>query len=374
MRKLLMIVWLVSLVLNVDAQQLKMIPFELNGKINADTDTVYLNTAASSDYYPGGKRTFKAKVINGEFKIKGVIPYPEAYQLYYERYQSGVFLIEPGVQLLNVNIDSNRKIPEVDNQVMKEYPKILLAGKAVAQASDLLDVKWKELNAAHQEGLPPELKLAYMKDLQANYNESDRQLLAYATDNPDSYPTFWRLIRLMDFGYQDIFQSIYPKFSDSLKNTYAGKVLAEKLKASKILSKGKKFPILNVVNAKGAKLSASGILKNQYTLVDFWYSNCSPCIATFPGLIEVYKKYKKQGFEVIGISVDKAADKVKWQTTINKHKISWPHFLDASGIESAKLSIVSFPTNYLLDQKGEIVAYNFSDVQLDEFLGNNLKK
>ncbi|WP_316748059.1 TlpA disulfide reductase family protein [Pedobacter gandavensis] len=375
MRKLLWTAcFLLSFCLNTSAQQPKMIPFELNGKINVDTGTVTLMFSSHSDYYPGQKREQTAKVIHGEFRIKGDLPNPESFLLLYGRYQSARFVLEPGNQRMNVNIDSNRSMPEIDNQVMKEQANIDNFRKGFIQESALFDEKYDKLYAIHKNGLPAAIKLEMEKELRDQYHKSDQLLLAYMTQNPGSYISFWTLIHLMGFGYQDIFESIYPKFSDHLRSTYAGKVLAEKIQSAKVLGTGKQFPIMNVKNNKGINLGVAHISKNQYTLIDFWYSGCIPCIGTFPGLIEVRKKYQDKGFEIIGISVDKEKDKAKWLAAIKKYEISWPHFWDKDGVESTKLSIMAFPKSYLLNQKGEIVGQDLKAAELDDYLQNNLSK
>ncbi|MBB2151340.1 TlpA disulfide reductase family protein [Pedobacter gandavensis] len=375
MRKLSMIAAVCFFNLSVYAQQPKMIPFELNGKINLDTGAINLVFSTPAEYYPGKNREQTAKIINGKFWIKGELPYPESFYLQWEnKYRSEPFLLEPGNQWVNINIDSNRKMPEIDNQAMKEYANIKNFRKEFSQELALVDEKYNKLLAIHKDGLPAAIKLEMEKEMHEQYRKNDELLLAYVIQNPNSYISFWSLINLMSFGYQDIFESIYPKFSDRLRDTYAGKVLGEKIHSAKVLGTGKSFPILNVKNNKGINFSAAHISKNQYTLIDFWYSGCSPCIETFPGLIEVRKKYQHKGFEIIGISVDKEKDKADWLAAIRKYEIAWPHFWDKDGLESAKLSITAFPKNYLLNQKGEIIGQDLGAAEIADYLQHNLSK
>jgi len=90
-------------------------------------------------------------------------------------------------------------------------------------------------------------------------------------------------------------------------------------------------------------------------------------------LNELYAKYRAQGFEIIGVSTDQEQHKKDWIDGIKKYKILWPQYWDMNGREATKLSILAFPTNYLLDHEGRIVMKNIKPEELAEFLKANIK-
>lgn len=66
------------------------------------------------------------------------------------------------------------------------------------------------------------------------------------------------------------------------------------------------------------------------------------------------------------------AHKAGWQNAIVKDQITWPQFWDINGRESAKLSIVAFPTNFLLNSEGKIIKKNIRPAELDKFLSEHI--
>jgi len=51
----------------------------------------------------------------------------------------------------------------------------------------------------------------------------------------------------------------------------------------------------------------------------------------------------------------------------------WPQYWDKDGLESKKLSITRFPTNFLLDNLGNIIKKDLSMPELAQFLKENIK-
>ncbi len=110
----------------------------------------------------------------------------------------------------------------------------------------------------------------------------------------------------------------------------------------------------------------------KITLVDFWFHNCGVCIEQFPRFIELYEKHHINGFQIIGITSDKAKYELKWKDTIEKYKLPWLQLWDLEGVNCKKYLVSYFPTNFLLDAKGEIIEINISIEQLSDFLDKNL--
>lgn len=81
--------------------------------------------------------------------------------------------------------------------------------------------------------------------------------------------------------------SISPAFAISLKKE----------------SERKNAPAFELKNAAGETVKLSDY-KGKIVLIDFWATWCAPCKASMPWINELSEKYKADGVEVLGISMD----------------------------------------------------------------------
>lgn len=96
-------------------------------------------------------------------------------------------------------------------------------------------------------------------------------------------------------------------------------------------------------------------LRGKVVLVDFWATWCPPCVEEVPEVVEVYEKFKDQGFEIVGISLDQ--DKSALEKFTKENKMTWPQFFDGQGWDNEiakRFKIQSVPTMWLLDREGKL--------------------
>jgi len=66
---------------------------------------------------------------------------------------------------------------------------------------------------------------------------------------------------------------------------------------------GKPAPNITITDITGKRHKISDY-KGKNLILNFWATWCGPCRKEIPDFIEVYKKYKSQGLEIVGISLD----------------------------------------------------------------------
>ena len=95
-------------------------------------------------------------------------------------------------------------------------------------------------------------------------------------------------------------------------------------------------------------------LRGKVVLVNFWATWCGPCRREIPDFIEVYEKYKSQGFEIVGIALDEEGfDLVT--PFVKKFKIPYPVVIGTGKTVNAYGGFDVIPTTFLIDRNGMIV-------------------
>ena len=130
---------------------------------------------------------------------------------------------------------------------------------------------------------------------------------------------------------------------------------------------------IDILSSAGNKISLHD-LKGKYVFVDIWSTTCVPCIEDFPGLKELYDYYKRDQFEIIGIVDERGKGSAK--KVLNRNAVDWPNLVMHSrgNMLDAYSNIYQFPTTYLLDPSGKIIAANLNARSLSAKLSVLLHK
>lgn len=375
MKLYLFFIFLLPLSLNAQVRTY-LIQGKLKQPING---TAYLfSDVIEKKYYGHNPVLDSAKVIEGEFRFKRIMyldawPIPYRLSIQSDSFQgtTGMILIEQKNQTIFIDSLSDYIAPVIINssfqdELKNEYevffkPFVLRANILEIYADSLYSIK---------ESLPKEAlqKLVQMQNHQSI--EGDSLFYSYAKMNPNSTVTLWKLIeRFSHLGYKNIYSDIFKLLKDNLKRSEPGQLLMHDLNSAKLLAIGNIFPILKLKDTSRKTIFLDTRNRQaKYILIDFWFSSCAPCLREFPSYKQLYYQYHKAGFEIIGISIDNKKDILKWKDVIKKQTLTWGQYLDEDSKLSKKLSINTFPSNFLIDKKGIILKKNITKKELEEYL------
>lgn len=121
------------------------------------------------------------------------------------------------------------------------------------------------------------------------------------------------------------------------------------------------FPQFDGYDLDGNKVDSSLFSNNEFTVVNFWFSGCKPCVAELGELDKLNERISEQGGEVIGINVEtldgneqniETAKQILETKGASYRNI---YFDSASDAGKFSLGIMAFPTTYVIDKNGNIV-------------------
>lgn len=211
-----------------------------------------------------------------------------------------------------------------------------------------------------------------------------KNLISVIENNPSSMASYVALAQKLgnelnfftlehDFKYFNMVDTAFARVYDTamvarMLNGYvhrAKQMVDQQKKRIKSLKIGDEAPEIALPNVAGDTLKLSN-LRGKYVLVDFWGSWCRPCRLEHPNLRKAYWRYKKRGFDVYQVALER--NKEDWKNTIREDKLYWKNQVSELNYMASKTArlykVKSIPTNFLLDPNGKIIAINLRGKEL----------
>ncbi len=96
-------------------------------------------------------------------------------------------------------------------------------------------------------------------------------------------------------------------------------------------------------------------LRGKVTLVNFWATSCTICVAEMPRIVDTYQRYHARGFETLAVAMryDPPSYVVNYAET---RRLPFKVAIDNMGAAAEAWGPVeATPTSFLLNRRGEIV-------------------
>jgi peroxiredoxin len=120
---------------------------------------------------------------------------------------------------------------------------------------------------------------------------------------------------------------------------------------------------LKDMNGKTVKLSD---FRGKAVMVDFWATWCGPCQIEIPWFIDFERKYKDQGFAVIGVAMDDEGWPVV-KPFLEQMKMNYRVVIGNDRTADLYGGIEALPTTVLIDRDGRIASMHVGLAGKKEF-------
>lgn len=104
----------------------------------------------------------------------------------------------------------------------------------------------------------------------------------------------------------------------------------------------------------GGETITTADLRGKVVMVNFWATDCAPCVAEMPKIVETYNRYRARGFETIAVAMSYDPPN-RVLDYAGRNRLPFKVALDLSGELERGFAVQFTPTTFIIDRRGNLV-------------------
>lgn len=339
--------------------------YKISGKFeDLSSGTVYLRKIEAQ----GLSEVDTAEVSSGAFVFEGKAEHPELYLIFAEDVQEPiVFFLENSSIKITANTEKmdeavikGSKLTDLFKQFNDNFPHI----EKEEQMREEFMTAQSQQDQATMQSIMADME-TIMEDRQTYYKDFVK------SNSNNAVGAFLALNMAQSLEYEEIEELLTNLEAALGEHPYVISLqeMMEPLKAQKeaeaALSIGNAAPDFTLTDLEGNEVSLSDF-RGKYVFIDFWAAWCRPCREENPLLVEVYKQFAGEDFEIISVSLDQTEE--AWRQAVQEDKLTWTQLHDPANTAATSYMVQSIPNTWLLDKDGKIMHKQIRSAELTEVL------